>query len=85
MDVKLETYTIQHLLINKKKKYTNRKLYTTIIKNAFTTDNESHEKKKTTNKQNKQTKLLAATIQHSEIYSFALNLVLKSDHIVALT
>ena len=41
--------------------------------------------KKKTNKQNKQTKLLAATIQHSEIYSFALNLVLKSDHIVALT
>ena len=84
MDVKLETYTIQHLLINKKK-YTNKKLYTTIIKNEFTTDNESHEKKKQTNKQNKQTKLLAATIQHSEIYSFALNLVSKSDHIVSLT
>ena len=50
MDVKLETYTIQHLLINKKK-YTNKKLYTTIIKNEFTTDNESHEKK--TNKQTK--------------------------------
>ena len=83
MNVKLETYTIQHLLINKKK-YTNKKLYTTIIKNEFTTDNESHEKKKT-NKQNKQTKLLAATIQHSEIYSFALNLVSKSDHIVSLT
>ena len=42
-------------------------------------------KKKKTNKQNKQTKLLAATIQHSEIYSFALNLVSKSDHIVSLT
>ena len=53
MDVKLETYTIQHLLINKKK-YTNKKLYTTIIKNAFTTDNEGHEKKKQTNKINKQ-------------------------------
>ena len=54
MDVKLETYTIQHLLINKKK-YTNKKLYTTIIKNEFTTDNESHEKKnKQTNKINKQ-------------------------------
>ena len=55
MDVKLETYTIQHLLINKKK-YTNKKLYTTIIKNEFTTDNESHEKKKNkqTNKINKQ-------------------------------
>ena len=42
-------------------------------------------KKKKTNKQNKQTKLLAATIQHIEIYSFALNLVLKRDHTVALT
>ena len=54
MDETLATYTIQHLLINKKTT-TNKTLYTTTIENVFTTDNEkSWKKKKPTNKINKQ-------------------------------
>ena len=53
MDETLATYTIQHLLINKKIT-TNKTLYTTTIENVFTTDNEKSWKKET-NKQNKQT------------------------------
>ena len=57
MDETLATYTIQHLLINKKTT-TNKTLYTTTIENVFTTDNEKSWKKRNqqtkteTNKQN---------------------------------
>ena len=50
MDETLATYTIQHLLINKKIT-TNKTLYTTTIENVFTTDNEKSWKKR-----NQQTK-----------------------------